>query len=212
MKLLDDPVGILAAQSAACHELHRRLGRFFKRNIVIAFDEWRTTNVFNLETMVNGLNEAHTPELIEYYNLIQEQQCSNGEKGDPGDPGPPGSEYIVDGSSEDQSDNTGDWQQKLRVSFAATAGYRYKIEWYYELGKGADEDAEGRTQINDLTEIEFSHFKNQPFSFRWNEGCAGYYITTDLDGPVNVDIDFKNGYGETAATIRRARLLVTRLL
>lgn len=72
-RLLDTPAGIEAAKKAACHELRRRLGRMFHRNIVIAFEEWRTTGTFNLETVVGELNEENTDELILYSELIDDE-------------------------------------------------------------------------------------------------------------------------------------------
>ena len=87
-KLLDDPVGVLAAQAATCHELHRRIGRYFQRNIVIAFENWRAGNPFDLTKVVGDLNEQHTPELIDYYNLIVAQNCQ--QVGPPGPEGPEG--------------------------------------------------------------------------------------------------------------------------
>jgi len=102
--LLDAPNGPETAQMAACHELKRRLGRKFHRNIVVAFNEWRDTGTFSLDTMVDGLNEAETNELIEYWTLIQEQDCAEegpvgpqgpqGDQGIQGDPGPQGDQGI----------------------------------------------------------------------------------------------------------------------
>jgi hypothetical protein len=87
-KLLDDPIGVLAAKRATCHELHRRIGRYFQRNIVIAFEDWRAGNPFDIAKVVGDLNEAHTPELVDYYNLIVAQDCLLA--GPPGPEGPPG--------------------------------------------------------------------------------------------------------------------------
>lgn len=91
-KLLDDPVGVLAAQAATCHELHRRIGRYFQRNIVIAFESWCAGNPFDLSKVVGDLNEQHTPELIDYYNLITAQNCL--QVGPEGPPGPAGADGV----------------------------------------------------------------------------------------------------------------------
>ena len=94
-KLLDAPNGIATATRAACHELHRRLGRMFHRNIVIAFEDWRNTTVWDISKMVGDLNEGHTDELIAYWTLIEELGCAEA-----GPPGPPGADGIdgVDGA------------------------------------------------------------------------------------------------------------------
>lgn len=114
--ILDAPLGPSAMKRAACHEIRRRLGRFFSRNMVIAFEEWRNATPgtpFNYETFVSAygrLNEAHTDELIDYYSLLEEEECAiqgpqgepgiqgeqgiQGIQGEQGEPGEPGPEYL----------------------------------------------------------------------------------------------------------------------
>lgn len=113
-KLLDNPIGVLAAKRATCHELHRRLGRYFQRNIVIAFEDWRAGNPFDIAKVVGELNEAHTPELIDYYNLIVAQDCllagPEGPPGPQGEPGEPGPEFLY-------------WQAENMAEVNSTIGY-----------------------------------------------------------------------------------------
>jgi hypothetical protein len=231
-KLLDHPDGPAAAKRAMCHEARRRLGRFFQRNIVIAFEEWRAgPGPFNYDTFVNGsgdLNEYWTPELIDYYLLLEEEECAiqgpQGEPGEQGDPGPEGPEgpegppgpgsypYIASGVSEGESYTASStWVQKLRVSFSATLGVRYLIQWYFEMWATSDEDAEVQVELNDTTQIAFSHFKNQPYADRWAQCNGGLYFSTTLDGTTDIDIDYRNGYGAGNKGIRRARIIVTRV-
>lgn len=119
---------------------------------------------------------------------------------------------VVEGSSEAESSTTsGTFQQKLRISFTATSGIRYLILWYFELGKGGDEDVEGRVQVNDTTVIAQPYFKNAPYATRYNDGCSGNYVSSNLSGTVYVDIDYRNSYGASSALIRYARLSVYRV-
>jgi hypothetical protein len=119
----------------------------------------------------------------------------------------------MDGASEAESSTTStDWQEKLTVSFTATLGVRYRIDYTFEINAYQEEDVDGRVEINNSLIICERHFKNfSPYSTLWGEGCGGFYITDSLSGAVTVDIDYKNGYGTGAKIIRRARLLVTRV-
>lgn len=231
-KILDHPQGPAAMKRAMCHEARRRLGRFFQRNIVIAFEEWRNgPDPFNYDTFVNAsgdLNEFWTPELIDYYMLLEEEECAiqgpqgeqgiqgeqgpQGEQGIQGEPGPGSYPYIASGVSEAASYTaSSSWVQKLRVSFSATLGVRYLIQWYFEMWATADEDAEVQVELNDTTQIGFAHFKNLPYSDRWAQCNGGMYFSTVLSGTTNIDIDYRNGYGAGNKGIRRARIFVTRV-
>jgi hypothetical protein len=121
--------------------------------------------------------------------------------------------YIADAADETESSTTSsDWVQKVRCTFTATSGARYKIEWYFEQNSYMEEDIDSRVQINDTTTICEGHFKNfSAYTELWEENVGGFYITTGLSGTVNVDIDFKSGYGTNAKKIRRARILITRI-
>lgn len=231
-KLLDHINGPAAAKRALCHEARRRLGRFFQRNIVIAFEDWRNSpDPFNYDLFVNGsgdLNEYWTPELIDYYLLLEEEECAiqgpQGEPGIQGDPGPQGPQgeqgepgpgsypFIASGTAEGESYTTSaTFQQKLRVTFTATTGTRYLIQWYFEMYAYDDEDCEVQVELNDTTQIGFAHFKNLPYAARWAQCNGGMYFSTTLNGTINVDIDWRNGYGSGNKGIRRARIFVTRV-
>lgn len=120
--------------------------------------------------------------------------------------------YVNSGASEAESSTTSSsFQQKLRVTFTATSGVRYLIMWYFELGKAADEDCEGRVQLNDTTTICTPYFKNLPYATRYNDGCGGFYLSSSLSGTVNVDADYRAAYGAGSAYIRAARLSVYRV-
>lgn len=232
-KLLDAVNGVATAQRALCHELHRRLGRMFHRNVVIAFDEWRNTGTFSLEQFVGELNEAHTPELIAYYDLISAQDCliagPEGPPGPQGDPGPEGPEgpagpgaypFIVYGEVEaDTTILPGDttFTQLLVVSFPINADWYYRIDYSAELYAEPDEDKEYECTVQidagAQTQIGFAHYKNHPYSARWNDMSSGYkvYEGTLSGTTCYVRINYRNGYGTNNGLIRRGRLLVTRV-
>jgi len=237
-KILEHPMGPAAMKRALCHEVRRRLGRFFHRNVVIAFEEWRNSGgPFNYDTFVNGsgnLNETWTPELLDLYELLEEEECAiqgpqglpgiQGEPGDPGEPGEQGEQgpqgdpgpgsypWVAEGTSEGESYSTNPvYIQKLRVSFSATLGVRYRIEWYFEIYSPADEDIVAQVELNDTTQIAKSWFRNGPYASRWAQCNGGLYFSDTLSGTVTVDIDYQNAYGFGSKGIRRARILVTRV-
>lgn len=234
-KLLDDPNGVLAAKRATCHELHRRLGRYFQRNIVIAFEDWRAGNPFDIAKVVGDLNEAHTPELIDYYNLIVDQDCliagpegppgpegpvgATGATGPEGPPGPGSYPLIAYGESESETDilsTDTTFTELLKVTFTAVADVNYMIEYNAEVYAPADEDKEWQCTVEigggGQTEIGFAHYKNLPYSDRWNDMSSGFkmYLGT-LSGTIDVRINYRNGYGTGTGKIRRGRIAVTRL-
>lgn len=220
--ILDAPNGPAAMKRAACHEIRRRLGRFFQRNVVIAFEEWRASGgvaPFNYNTFCGPINEQHTDELLDYYQLLVDEECAiQGPQGDPGpqgEPGTPGLPYypfIAYGDSEAASYTTSaSWQQKLRVSFTATLGVQYKITWYFEMYAVADEDVEVQVELDDTNQVAESKFRNPPFANRWAQCNGGFYFADNLSGNVDVDIDYKSGFGVGQKGIRRARLIITRV-
>lgn len=210
--ILDAPNGPDACQVAACHELKRRLGRKFHRNIVVAFEEWRRTGTFSLETMVDGLNEAETDELIAYWQLIQDQECDTSTPVDP-TPYP----FIAYGENESEvSYTTMTFTENIKVSFTAVSGIYYRIDYSFELETTADEDNEGECTIEigggGQTQIGFAHHKNYPYADRWNDMSSGYkfYLGT-LSGAIDLRINYRNGYGAGTKKMRRARIAVTRV-
>ena len=206
--ILDAPNGPAAMQRAACHELRRRLGRFFQRNVVIAFEEWRAAGgvaPFNYETFCGRLNEEHTDELLDLYQLLLDEECA-------GQPAEMIYPYIVDGASEGESYTTSvTFVQKLRVSFTAVLGVRYRIDYNLETFCQDEEDVKAQVQLNDSTDIGFHHFRNGPYADRWSQMNSGFYISDALSGNIDVDIDWRNAYGSGAKGIRRARVIVTRV-
>lgn len=50
--------------------LQRRLSRFFKRNLVISYNEWLEGNGFHVEKLLGELNAAHDDEVINLYRLL----------------------------------------------------------------------------------------------------------------------------------------------
>jgi hypothetical protein len=120
--------------------------------------------------------------------------------------------FVASGSDDTETTfTTTDWTQKLRVTFTATTGVRYLIQWYFEMNAYQGQDIDGRVQINDTIDIAVVHFKATDYSTVWNGGDGGLYFSTALSGTVNVDIDYKNGYGANDKKIRRARIFITRV-
>ncbi len=69
--LLNDTFGRLAVIEAQKYLLQRRISRHWKRSLVIAWNEWRATGVrFQLETLVNELNDVHDTEIRELAELL----------------------------------------------------------------------------------------------------------------------------------------------
>lgn len=120
--------------------------------------------------------------------------------------------YIASGASESESSTTSSsFQQKLSVTFTATSGIRYVIFYSMEIGKAADEDVEGRMQLNDTTTIAQPYYKNPPYATRYAGVEGGHYVSDSLSGTINVDMDWRNAYGSGAAYIRRARIVVLKV-
>lgn len=120
--------------------------------------------------------------------------------------------YIASGSDDTETTFTSaSWAQKLRVSFDATSGVRYLIQWYFEMNAYTGEDIDGRVQLNDTTDLAEVHFKSSDYSTLWNGGDGGMFFSDSLSGTQNIDIDYKSGYGSNDKKIRRARILITRV-
>lgn len=50
--------------------LQRRLARFFKRNLVISYNEWLKGNGFHVSKLLGELNASHDPEILDLYRLL----------------------------------------------------------------------------------------------------------------------------------------------
>jgi hypothetical protein len=68
--LLTTTDGTNALIVAQQHLLKRRLSRFFKRNLVVSYNEWLQSNGFNLTDLLGQLNSAHDEEIINLYRLL----------------------------------------------------------------------------------------------------------------------------------------------
>lgn len=70
--LQNSPMGILVLRSALEDQIKRRLRRWFKRNTVIAFDDWIASGktVFDFATVIGQLNSAHDAEALSLLDLI----------------------------------------------------------------------------------------------------------------------------------------------
>lgn len=68
--LLSSTDGTNALITAQRYLLERRLSRFFKRNLVIAYNEWKAGDGFHLETLLGELNATHDDEVIDLYRLL----------------------------------------------------------------------------------------------------------------------------------------------
>ena len=69
--LLNDSEGRSLIIEAQRHLLRRRLSRFFKRNLVIDYEQWSTgAGEFDLATLLGSLNVAEDDELRDLYRLL----------------------------------------------------------------------------------------------------------------------------------------------
>jgi hypothetical protein len=123
--------------------------------------------------------------------------------------------FVAYEVSEAESGTTSSsWQQKLRATFTAVSGTRYRIDFQYAMKTSPDYDIDGQVTINDTTVINTAHFKNTAIaSPLWNDNTSGFYVSNTLDGTINVDIDYKVGYapGGDQVYIGQARILVTKV-
>ena len=58
MGILDTQNGRWIMQGLACHLSKRRMSRRFKRSFYQAFDAWKQTGTFSLDTLLNNLNDV----------------------------------------------------------------------------------------------------------------------------------------------------------
>jgi hypothetical protein len=68
--LLNSIDGRQAMLIAAQHLLKRRLSRFFKRNLVIDYNYWKTTGQFPLSQILGQLNGLNDQEILDLYHLL----------------------------------------------------------------------------------------------------------------------------------------------
>lgn len=68
--LLNDAEGRNIVVTAQRYLLERRLSRFFKRNLVIDYDQWSNGGDFDLATLLGQLNPAWDDELRDLYRLL----------------------------------------------------------------------------------------------------------------------------------------------
>ena len=68
--LLNDNEGRNVVLEAQRYLLQRRLSRFFKRNLVIDYNQWSHGGEFDLSTLLGGLNPAWDDELRDLYRLL----------------------------------------------------------------------------------------------------------------------------------------------
>lgn len=119
--------------------------------------------------------------------------------------------FIAFNSSEGNSSTTSaTFVNKCTLNFSATSGVRYRIDFYGEIEVPADEDGEIQGTVGG-TQVVFCHFRNLPYATRWSQMNGAFYIDSTLTGTVTVNIDYRSGYGAGNKTIRRARILVTRV-
>jgi hypothetical protein len=68
--LLLTEAGRSAILTAQRFLLQRRLSKYFKRNLVIDYNQWLATGEFTLSTLLGQLNKARDPEILNLFNLL----------------------------------------------------------------------------------------------------------------------------------------------
>lgn len=76
--LLSTQTGRDALNRIACYLGRRRMARRLHRSFYIAFDEWKETGHFSLETLLNELNPKSQDEIEQLTNLANELGCLDG--------------------------------------------------------------------------------------------------------------------------------------
>jgi len=79
--LLNTGYGADALREAVCDQIRRRIRRWFKRNTVIAFDDWVAGNklaAFDFATVLGNLNVGHDQEIYDLYQLLKELENGYG--------------------------------------------------------------------------------------------------------------------------------------
>ena len=79
--LLNTGYGADALREAVCDQIRRRMRRWFKRNTVIAFDDWveaaKAVN-FDFATVLGNLNVVYDQEIYDLYQLLKELELGFG--------------------------------------------------------------------------------------------------------------------------------------
>jgi hypothetical protein len=68
--LLNTATGRAAILTAQRFLLQRRMSKYFKRNLVIDYNQWLSTGEFTLSSMLGALNKAHDPEILNLFSLL----------------------------------------------------------------------------------------------------------------------------------------------
>jgi hypothetical protein len=68
--LLNTETGRAAILTAQRFLLQRRMSKYFKRNLVIDYNQWLSTGEFTLSTLLGSLNKAHDPEILNLFSLL----------------------------------------------------------------------------------------------------------------------------------------------
>lgn len=68
--LLNTEAGRAAIVTAQRFLLQRRISKYFKRNLVIDYNQWLSTGQFTLTTLLGQLNKARDPEILNLFNLL----------------------------------------------------------------------------------------------------------------------------------------------
>lgn len=79
--LLNTGYGADALREAVCDQIRRRMRRWFKRNTVIAFDNWVEGNKlanFDFSTVLGNLNIGHDQEIYNLYQLLKDLELGYG--------------------------------------------------------------------------------------------------------------------------------------
>lgn len=76
MGILDTQNGRWIMQGLACHLSKRRMSRRFKRSFYQAFDAWKQTGTFSLDTLLNNLNDVDQGEISALNQLLIQLGCS----------------------------------------------------------------------------------------------------------------------------------------
>lgn len=77
MGILDTQIGRdIMTNLVACFLSRRRMSRRLKRSFMIAFDAWKSTGIFNLETLLNNLNSVDQTEIMKLNELMVQLGCS----------------------------------------------------------------------------------------------------------------------------------------
>jgi hypothetical protein len=164
--LLTTDDGRAAVIIAQRYLLERRLSRFFKRNLVIAYNEWLAGDGFNLETIVGELNASHDTEVINLYRLLQlvgglPATISN-------------MDIYVDAAA--GSDETGD----------GSSSKPFKTLWFYDTLPRTI-----RHEINIMFTSDFIVDNYEPFEVAFNFEHDGYLAFVGVGLPEVVEGPFE---------------------